>query len=555
MASAIPVGKIIAGRFRIETKLGEGGYGSIYAATQLDLGRRVAMKLLNPDVLVRESAVQRFLREAKLVQGLSHPNIVRLFDHGRMEDGAPFIVYELLNGRSVEQVLASDGPLTAARVAKTSAQVLKALMEAHSYRIVHRDIKPANLFMCSYAGEQDFIKVLDFGIAAAATEDGSSITREGMTVGTPAYMSPEQVLGQAIDGRSDLYALGLVMAEMLVARPVYYGAGGMAVAMQQIAKEPTPLLHEVLMSPLATVIRRATAKDAEQRFGSAGEMLAAVEVVMRDIATGSSGPMMDPRAVGPTQGAFAPTAAVVPVTPEPRPHLMVSSTGPTAQVWVQPPVVTLPQASPRPPTRSGALPWVAASLGLAGLLCAAFAAWIVLVPSSSGKKRAPTATADDETAEVVESRTKTKSEKPKSEKKPMATVATLPASLAKFSVSGVSGKLLLQRMAQEGWEPSMQPGSTPALSTNAGEVFMYLRDGDSASLRLQCTDASKAPNMCVGACRADGPCLVSVTVSLGVDMEKFMQDDGEPSIAEMLRDSQRGVAEGNKLLERLLAKP
>jgi serine/threonine-protein kinase len=163
-------GTVVADRYRIEAKLGEGGYGAVYSAVQLGMDRKVALKLLHPDVLSRKTALERFLREARLAQQLSHPNVVRLLDYGTTREGVPFIAFELLSGRSVERELAGKGALPAARVLHVAQQTLKGLMEAHGLGIVHRDIKPGNLFLCDFAGEPDFVKILDFGIAAAPNE-------------------------------------------------------------------------------------------------------------------------------------------------------------------------------------------------------------------------------------------------------------------------------------------------------------------------------------------------------------------------------------------------
>ena len=304
-ALAVRPGQLIGGRYRVEQLVGEGGYGAIYAAWQLmsgsaSAGRRVALKLLHPDVLLRATALARFEREAQLAQSLSHPNTLRLFDFGRTEVGLPFIVYEFLEGQALDRMLAEQGRISALRTARISAQVVKALMEAHAAQIVHRDIKPANVFLCNYAGEPDFVKVVDFGIASigsTAAGISDSLTREGGSVGTPAYMAPEQALGEVVDGRADLYALGLVMAEAMSGRPVYEGKSGMHVIMQQVANEPAPLPEDVRIGPLGDIIVRATQKNRDARFASAAEMLAALDRMLAAMSAGLSGPSEPPRVV------------------------------------------------------------------------------------------------------------------------------------------------------------------------------------------------------------------------------------------------------------------
>ncbi|MFO0552952.1 MAG: protein kinase [Polyangiaceae bacterium] len=289
MTSRQPLGPgvVIQERYRIESLLGEGGYGAVYVATQLGLGRKVALKILHAEVLARPTARQRFEREAMLAQRLTHPNIVRLFDFGTAADGSPFIVWELLAGRSVEQDLATRGPMPPARVSHLTQQVLKGLAEAHGVGIVHRDIKPANIFLSDFTGEPDFVKVLDFGIAAGPRGDGNTgITQEGISLGTPAYMAPEQVLDQELDGRADLYALGLMMAEMLTAAPVFRGNTALEIALRQIEDIPVPLVGAVRHGPLGHIIARATEKDPTRRFGSALEMLAALRAASTGANTG-----------------------------------------------------------------------------------------------------------------------------------------------------------------------------------------------------------------------------------------------------------------------------
>lgn len=299
-------GLVVGGRYRVESLLGEGGYGAVFVATQLNLDRRVALKLLHPEVLQRPHARERFEREARVTQQLTHPNIVRLFDFGTTEHGLPFIICELLEGRSLEDELRRVGPFPDARIAHIAQQTLKGLAEAHARGIIHRDIKPANIYLCDYTGEADFVKILDFGIAAAPLEAGSKgLTQEGVSLGTPAYMSPEQVLDQPLDGRADLYSLGLVMAEMLTGSPVYEGTTAMAVALRQIAAEPAPLAPQVRASALAPVIARATQKDIHVRFANALDMLQTLQHTV-------------------TSGRYS-----IPIVPSVHPEAPPAPTGPT----------------------------------------------------------------------------------------------------------------------------------------------------------------------------------------------------------------------------------
>ena len=275
-------GDVIAGRYRIEAQIGQGGFGAVFRATQMNIQREVALKMLLPELLAEGDGLQRFQREAQLAQRLEHPNTVRLLDFGQAETGAPFIAFELLRGESMDRALQQQGRFSPGRVARITMQVLKSLMEAHARGIVHRDIKPPNIFLCEYQGESDFVKVLDFGIAKATTATATSagLTRAGHVVGTPQYMAPEHLLGQAPSPPGDLYALGLVMAEALAGQMIYQGVPT-DVCLMQISPDPVPLPAIVLQSPLGPVIHRATQKAVERRYGSAGEMLQHLESIVR----------------------------------------------------------------------------------------------------------------------------------------------------------------------------------------------------------------------------------------------------------------------------------
>ncbi len=318
------VGRVVGGKYRIESKLGEGGFGAVFLARQIGLDRPVALKLCHVDALLRDETRGRFRREAQLAQALTHPNIVRMFDYGETEEGIPFIAWEMLEGRGLESVLRTDGAMSVAEVVEIGTQTVKALMEAHAMGIVHRDIKPANLFLCDFAGAHHYVKVLDFGIAAVGTElKSQTLTRERTTVGTPAYMAPEQVLGQPLDGRADLYSLGLTLAECLAGRPVFEGGSAMRIAIAQASPEPAPIPSYVLGSPLGPVIARATQKNRDARYASAEQMLRALE---RVTTTSTSEPPSPAAATEPSTSMPAIVAGT------PRQHL--AATPSRSRSWI-----------------------------------------------------------------------------------------------------------------------------------------------------------------------------------------------------------------------------
>src|SRR6266540_2856315 len=206
--------EILNGEFRILEKIGTGGMGSVYRANQTAMNRLVAVKILHPKLANRKALVSRFRREAKAMSHLSHPNTVKVLLYGELEDGSLYIVMEYLEGKNLNQIVRSEGPLPAERALPILIQSCDALDEAHRAGIVHRDLKPENIFICNQGGLRDFPKVLDFGLAKVTEREmrpGSVIlTQEGMVFGTPEFMSPEQAQGKVLDARSDIYSLATI---------------------------------------------------------------------------------------------------------------------------------------------------------------------------------------------------------------------------------------------------------------------------------------------------------------------------------------------------------
>lgn len=319
----IDPGDLFAKRYRLEERLGEGSFGVVYRATQIEMGREVALKILHPDLLHSVGNVKRFVREAQLAQRLEHPNTVRLYDVGQTEDGLPFIAFQMLRGRPLDEVLKDGGPMSSRRVARIASQVLKSLMEAHDQGIIHRDIKPPNIFLSDFQGEPDFVTVLDFGIAKPIAKEGdvacTALTAHGMPIGTPAYMSPEQVKGEtSIGPEADLYALGLVMAELLTGEIVVRGPSLLEICLIQVSERPTPLPAAVFFSPLSDVIQKATEKSRERRYCHAREMFEEIDVVTRR----SSPDLLDRPVIGPS------SIATFGVTAEPHAHPQPQQTEP-----------------------------------------------------------------------------------------------------------------------------------------------------------------------------------------------------------------------------------
>ncbi|MGC4069998.1 MAG: serine/threonine-protein kinase [Polyangiaceae bacterium] len=277
--------EILDGQFQIVQKIGSGGMGSVYKATQPEMNRMVAIKILHPRLTGRKDLVSRFRREARAMSQLSHPNTVRVFMYGELDDGSLYIVMELLEGRSLNQAVRRDGPMPVEKAAPLFAQVCGALQEAHSMGIVHRDLKPENIFLCNQGGLIDFPKVLDFGLAKVTEQQmrpGSLIlTQEGMVFGTPEFMSPEQAQGKALDARSDIYSLAVILFEVLTGKLPFVTQTPMEYIQRHVLEKPRKLgeaaPERVYSAELEAVIARALAKNPGERFQSAAEFARAVE--------------------------------------------------------------------------------------------------------------------------------------------------------------------------------------------------------------------------------------------------------------------------------------
>ncbi len=279
------VGRTLGGRYRVERLLERGGMGAVYEAVQQPLGRRVALKVLHSHLASDEVTIERFRREAEATARLNHPHIVQVTDY-RAEAGEPaFLVMEYLDGRSLAEAMREDGIFAPERAVHVAAQVLDALGAAHEAGIVHRDLKPTNVVLGSSAGLRDVVTILDFGIAklAEAFAGGRRLTVEGTLVGTPAYMAPEQAAGEEVDGRADLYALGVLLYAMLAGRLPYASKDPGEVLRAIVNEARTPLLEvrPDLDADLAGVVERALEKDPEARWPSADAMRRALSRWMR----------------------------------------------------------------------------------------------------------------------------------------------------------------------------------------------------------------------------------------------------------------------------------
>ncbi|MDB4994241.1 MAG: serine/threonine protein kinase, partial [Myxococcaceae bacterium] len=273
-------GQVLGGRYRLARLLGQGGMGSVHEAIDESLGRKVAIKVLHAAFAWDPDQVSRFRREAQAAAAIGHPNIVQVTDFCASPGEPPFLVMELLEGQSLGQTITAEGPLLPARVAYIASQVLHALAAAHRAGIVHRDIKPDNVFLTSMAAHADVVKLLDFGVAKLRDTRGlEKLTAAGTTLGTPAYMAPEQARGGDIDGRADLYGVGACMFHALAGRRPFDATSAHALLYAILEQIPAPLsaLRPEVPAGLSDVIARALHKDPASRFSTADAMRAALE--------------------------------------------------------------------------------------------------------------------------------------------------------------------------------------------------------------------------------------------------------------------------------------
>jgi serine/threonine protein kinase len=277
------LGKVVDGRYRVLDVLGRGGMGVVYKIEHQRMGKIAAMKVLHRDLARDKEVIGRFRREAEAVSQLTHPNTVQVFDFGTAQ-GALYLVMEYVRGLDIGSLIDRDGPMPFQRAAPLFAQVCAALTEAHELGIVHRDLKPENILVTRTPSGQDFVKVLDFGLAKLAErEELSEVTGRGQIVGTPYYMSPEQIRGEnEVDGRSDIYSLGALMYKVLTGEHAFSAASPVGVLTKHLTEPVTPPSRrsgKQVVPEVDAIVLRAMEKRPDQRYESVREMLGALETV------------------------------------------------------------------------------------------------------------------------------------------------------------------------------------------------------------------------------------------------------------------------------------
>ena len=323
------VGSVLAGTYRLDALIGEGGMGAVFRGRHVLLRRDVAIKVLHPDFARDSELVKRFDREAQSAARLNHPNCVQVTEFGSTDEGMKYLVMQLLEGTELQNVV--DGPTPPERSVDLILQVLRGLEHAHGQGVVHRDLKPQNVFVTRDHEGREVLKLVDFGIAKIIGGDGAleQMTRAGMVFGTPQYMSPEQALGLEIDARADLYAAGVLLYQIVTGRLPFNSDDPVALIRMQVSTEPPPLPPSVPQE-LAAIIFRLLAKQKEQRYPDARTVRIALERYRESLSprsgkSGASDPLMDIVASGGDLSGLTAVARPLPDALRPRPMTLVES--------------------------------------------------------------------------------------------------------------------------------------------------------------------------------------------------------------------------------------
>jgi len=269
------IGRTLFGEYKVVKQLGVGGMGAVYLAEQESIDQNIAVKVLHPDSANREETVERFHREAKAISMLSHPNIVRVLVFGRTEDDLLLLAMEYVEGTELREQVGLS-PMDELRAIKILEQACSAVAEAHDFGIIHRDLKPENLLLTTFRGERDFLKILDFGIAKIRSPDDreqTDLTEAGTVHGTPDFISPEQAKAEELDGRSDIYALGCILYEMVTGRLPFEGDTAVDILEAKVYEDPPPPGTFASVAPrMDEIIMGAIARDRDDRYDDALEM-------------------------------------------------------------------------------------------------------------------------------------------------------------------------------------------------------------------------------------------------------------------------------------------
>jgi serine/threonine-protein kinase len=292
------IGSIIADRYLVLSKLGEGGMGQVYLAEHVKMGRKSAVKVMNPGTVNDADAISRFNREAANASRISHQHAAQVYDFGETADGLIYLAMEFVEGEPLTDILARDGALPPERAGEIVRQTAEALQVAHDLGIVHRDLKPDNIMLAKFRDGSDCVKVVDFGIAKAAGVEAQKVTRTGLVIGTPEYMSPEQIAGDPLDARSDIYSLGLVAFNILTGRLPFPSKTAQESVIMRLTEPPVRLAKmrpQIAWTPkVQEVMDKALQRDAALRYASANEFGRALSAAVQGLTSATEASAAEP---------------------------------------------------------------------------------------------------------------------------------------------------------------------------------------------------------------------------------------------------------------------
>jgi serine/threonine-protein kinase len=471
------IGRVINDRFKITALIARGGMGKVYRAEQSPLGRVCAIKVLNPNYAGEHDPEfhKRFFLEASIASKLTHPNTVTIFDYGRTDDDIYYMAMEYLEGHTLHRAIREAGHFPEERAAHVARQICRALREAHSLGVIHRDLKPANIFLVEHGDETDFVKVLDFGLVKNVSGDGKGedLTQTGLFMGSPKYMAPEQIRGDKVDARTDIYALGIIMYEMITGKVPFDRPNSVNILMAHV-NEDAPALRQmnpaVNVSPaIEDTVARCMAKDPDQRFRSMDEVLAALKRVgggtltatISGVGTGEykslsgsgSGPQVTAGQNGAISGSnpafLSPTGSDPGSIPSP---LAVPSDSPAAGA----PLMS------QPPSRTGSKGMLVAAV-VGALAIAGIIGYVALrpgKPTTAPASQTPMATAATETATAP----------------PTNTVAVAPTATA--PVTGPTSTLVKVRVNSDPDGASVKEDGVELCSSTPCDILYKGSDAD-----------------------------------------------------------------------------
>jgi len=315
------IGSVIADRYHVIRKLGEGGMGQVYLAEHVKMGRMSALKIMRPAVVKDVESISRFNREAANASRISHTNVAAVYDFGETSDGVIYLAMEYVDGVPLTTLIEQTGPLSPTRAAEITRQAAEGLAAAHQLGIVHRDLKPDNLMIAKTRDGDDLVKIVDFGIAKAAGNDAQKVTKTGLVIGTPDYMSPEQLAGDPVDSRSDIYSLGIVAFNMLTGKLPFPSDSAQESMIMRLTDSPKTLAESrpeiAWPSGVQQILDKALARDVAERYQSAAAF-------GRDLESASHGPTGRAREARQPlfRAATVPVTRVSPARPPNRPAVL-----------------------------------------------------------------------------------------------------------------------------------------------------------------------------------------------------------------------------------------